>query len=239
MERELAAQQRRFLSSVSHEFRTPLAIIDGFASALERRRENMSDAAISAILVKIRRAIDRLSQRLERTIDATRLAEAEAPLNPSPIDLVAMLRELVEERRAMSPEAEIILNLPETTPTVVADSDMLRLAVHHVLSNAVKYSPIDPRVVLSASADEAGVSITIADNGVGVPLDEVDMVGQRFFRARSAVGFDGVGVGLSLVFAIFERHGGSVSLESVLGSGAVFTLRLPYSADGLIGREAA
>lgn len=116
---------------------------------------------------------------------------------------------------------------------VLADADLLSSAVSNLVSNAIKYSPQDTEVVISAKNAAGGVSIEVADQGYGIPEESLNRVFEKFYRVPRVEDVDvpGTGLGLALVREIAELHGGSVAIRSTVGSGSVFTLWVPCSED--------
>jgi two-component system OmpR family sensor kinase len=129
-----------------------------------------------------------------------------------------------------APERELTLTVPRAPwplPDVNGDPDLLFLAVHNLLTNAIKFTQPGDRIEVRAQEDGASVLIEVADTGPGIPEDEIPMVWEELYRGQGARGVAGSGLGLALVRAIAERHGGAVGLRSREGQGTVFALRLP------------
>ncbi|PXA98119.1 hypothetical protein DMC47_10325 [Nostoc sp. 3335mG] len=225
-ERQVSRLHRAFISIVSHQFRTPLAIIDASAQRMMRRGPEMDREEINTRAEKIRAACLRLTRLMESTLNAARLEEGEISLNLRPSNLEGLLRNVVDSQ----PDADqrrIVLQSQGLPPLIDIDATLLEQAIQNLVSNALKYSPDGQRVAINASLVGEEIHISVTDQGVGVPADEVGSLFQRFFRARTAEGIPGTGIGLNFVAQIVDLHGGRVDVRSVEGQGSTFTLRLP------------
>jgi signal transduction histidine kinase len=228
-ERETNLQQRRFVSIAGHEFRTPLAIIDSTAQRLEARLDRAPAVEIRLRLNRIREAITRMTGIIDMTLTSARLDEGRITLQPSCFDLVLLAREVIARQRALSPRYTIALEAPGAGAEITADRALTDQILTNLLSNAVKYSPLahDIDVTIAVEADQA--VIAVRDYGVGIPADEIPKLFTRFFRARTAAGFQGTGIGLHLVRELVDLHGGCIDVLSRPGHGSTFTVRLPLA----------
>ncbi len=239
-EKEFSESQNQFVGMVSHEIRTPLTIIDGAAGALARRRLRMSDEKIDASLGQIRAAVQRLVGIMERTLTASRLESGTISLEKTAFDLPKLLEEVVRERAGISPEAKISLNIAPGFPSeFVGDPKLMHSILDNLLSNAIKYSPDAPRVEIEAGSDGSRLVVAVRDNGVGIPPKDLKRIGERFFRASTATGIAGTGIGLNLVKQIAELHGGALTVDSAVGVGSTFSLVFPATAERAEPRAAA
>ncbi|MCJ7536881.1 MAG: HAMP domain-containing sensor histidine kinase [Anaerolineales bacterium] len=218
-----AEERRQFLRRLDHELKNPLTAIQAGLVNLE---DDGNEAAIQSIKTQ--------TQRLSRLVaDLRKLAELETrPIERAPVDLTAVLEEtvaIVQEDPGAN-ERSISLSLPQAPwplPEVQGDEDLLLLALINLLSNAVKFSGPGSRIEVRAFEDAEMVIIEVADTGPGIPEAEVPFVWQELYRGRSARGVPGSGLGLALVRAITERHGGQVSIRSRIQQGTVVTMKLP------------
>ncbi|MGI9488688.1 MAG: ATP-binding protein [Geminicoccaceae bacterium] len=231
-ERELNGLQRQFVSMVSHEFRTPLAIIDGNAQRLSRRFTDMPRDRVAEALKKVRSAVGRLTGLMESVLDAAQLEEGKVKFQPSSVNLAELLHEVVESYGEVYPDHEIIMHLDNLPPALSLDERLMRQIISNLVSNAVKYSLKGSKVQISGWQDETGqVCLTVRDEGVGIPKHELDQLFERFFRASTSTGIAGSGIGLHLVQHFVELHGGSIGVESTEGVGTAFTLRFQSPID--------
>ena len=222
-----AEERRRFLRRLDHELKNPLtAIRAGLANLAELPSGKARQETLAGVEAQALR-LSRLSA------DLRKLAELEVRLvEHSPVDIPALLREAFSMAQEQPRAAERHLNLsipqaPWPLPNVRGDPDLLLLAVHNLLENALKFSRPGDTLELRAFEDGAGIVIEVADTGPGIPEEEQPHVWEELYRGEAGRGIPGSGLGLALVRAIAERHYGRVSLRSRLGQGTVFSLRLP------------
>jgi two-component system OmpR family sensor kinase len=232
---QVAEERRRFLQRLDHELKNPLTAIraglanlaNGLATATLRQAQ---DTAQQEALASVEAQVLRLSRL---TSDLRKLAELEArPLERAPVDVAELLREAVTLAQEQ-PEADarqLTLTLPQApwpVPDVLGDWDLLFLATYNLLDNAVKFTRPGDTVEVRAFEGGAFVVIEVADTGPGILEQEVSRVWEELYRGQGARGVPGSGLGLALVRAIVERHGGRVTLRSREGQGTVVTMRLP------------
>lgn len=225
-ERQVSRLHRAFISVVSHQFRTPLAIIDASAQRMIRRGVEMTSDEIASRAEKIRAACLRLTRLMESTLNAARLEEGEVVINLRPLDPLELLRAVIDSQPDQD-QRRIALHAQNLPPTVDADATLLEQAIQNLVSNALKYSPDGQMVEIKAQRVEGDMVITVSDQGVGIPADEIGSLFRRFYRARTAEGIPGTGIGLSFVSQIMELHNGRIEVESAEGRGSTFTLRFP------------
>ncbi len=228
-EQRLALAQRNFVSMASHEFRTPLTIVDGHARRLEKMRETVPPAEIGERAGKIRAAVLRLTHLIDNLLNSARLVDGGAELyfHPDALDLTALLREVCQLHREMVPGAHIVERFDAAPMPLVGDAKLLFQVFSNLLSNAVKYSPGGGAIEVEAGivADEAVVAV--ADRGIGIPLSDLDRLFERYHRGSNVSGIVGTGVGLYLVKMAVDLHKGAIEVESREGNGSRFIVRLP------------
>jgi len=229
-ERELSGLQRQFVSMVSHEFRTPLAIIDGNAQRLERKRASITEEKLGGMLAKIRTSVLRMTDLMESILSSSRLEDGKIKCEPADCDIANLLRDISGAYRELNTRYAIIDDIGDLPPTITADEKLLRQIFSNLLSNAVKYAPEGTSVRLTAHrGDQDDVVISVRDQGVGIPEQELEKLFQRFFRASTSTGIPGTGIGLHLVKHLVEMHGGEIDVKSRPGEGATFLVRLPIN----------
>lgn len=228
-ERELNAKQRMFVSMVSHEFRTPLAIIDGSASSLQRRRARMSEEVVANKLVTIRTSVARLVRLMEGALVSSSLDSGTLRLALGSVDMRRVVDTLVDERQAISPDAEFTVDVAALSEPIRVDERLIYSLVDNLISNAVKYAHETPKVRVLGWVEGRFACISVADNGVGIPAAELPRIGERFFRASTSAGVSGTGIGVSMVAMVARLHGGDIEVASTVGEGTIFTVRLPLA----------
>ncbi len=226
-ERELTTLQRGFMTMVSHQFRTPLSIIDLAARRLRPRARPLPAEETQNSVQRIRRAV----QRMVRLIDAA--------LNPSTArtgriepefvecDLKALVEEACQRQADVTPGPAIRRDLGHLPPHLVCDPNLIDQVLSNLLSNAVKYGGAAGRITVSGVERDGHALIAVADQGIGISADDLPHVFERFFRAGAAQAFPGVGIGLAVAREIVALHGGTIDAESRVGAGSTFTISLP------------
>ncbi len=227
-ERELNGLQRQFVSMVSHEFRTPLAVIDGKAQSMLRRIDRLSPDRVLEGLTKIRHSVARLSDLMESVLNSARLEEGRIDYQPEACSLPDMLLELSNSYAEIHADRKFVLNIDELPDETIADPKLLRQVFSNLLSNACKYSASDARIWIDGSREgTGGVMISIRDEGFGIPPDELKRLFERFFRASTSTGIAGTGIGLHLVQHFVDLHSGRVEVSSTVGKGTKFSVYIP------------
>ena len=221
------AQQARFVSDASHELRTPISVIHGYADMLDRwgkNDEKVRDEAIAAI----RKEADSMQRLVEQLLFLARGDSGRLALNVGEVDLAAIAREICEEMRMVYPEREFILQEEGPVPAQ-GDEGMLKQCARILTENAVRYSAEDGRVTLRAFVNEKGEQcLCVQDNGIGMRPEDVPHIFERFYRsdrARSREG--GTGLGLAIAKWIADAHGASFDVITREGVGTRITLCLP------------
>ena len=228
---ELQQTKDDVISLVSHEMRTPLTAIQGMTELLAdydvdpaRRRE---------MQLAINDEVKRLTRMITGYLDITRLESGATTLRPSPVKIEMLVERtlLLLDPVAARHGIRLVRNFPPDLPAVIADADLLSRAIENLVSNAIKYSPADTEVTVSASAGDAAIAVEVADQGYGIPEADLARVFDKFYRVPRVedAGTPGTGLGLSLVREIAELHGGSVTVQSEMNAGSTFTLRIPRS----------
>jgi len=234
-----AAKHRRFLRRLDHELKNPLTAMQIEVANLETEGGLQVESPLpgpSSTPGKhqaIQRLKDQVTRMNDLVIQLRKLGELEShPIEFEPIRLDEILVDLVEEFQSSDEGArrEIALSLPQIPwplPEIAGDADLVYLALRNVLGNAVKFSLPGDAIHVRAFEDAAQVIVEIADQGPGIPEDEVPLVWEELYRGKLGRGLPGSGLGLPIVKAIVERHGGQVALRSRLDQGTVVTIRLP------------
>ncbi len=229
-ERKENRRLRRYVSMAAHEFRTPLAIIDGSAHRLLKSVETLSPDIVTKRATKITEAVKRMMQVIENTLTSARLDAGKEELKLQPCDVSAMLQKICEDQQELSPFHSISLHLDNLPELILADAGKLEHIFSNLLSNAVKYSPQDPEIEVTAGDKGGRLVISVKDHGVGIDADDVGHVFDCFFRAGTSAGISGTGLGLHLVKQLVDLHGGNITVDSVKGQGTTFTVQLPVFA---------
>jgi two-component system OmpR family sensor kinase len=231
-EQRLTLLQRNFVSMASHEFRTPLGIIDGHAQRMISMRDRLTADELTERARKVRNAVRRMTQLIANLISSSRLIDGRIGFNyhPTQVDLTAIVREACHLQRELTPDAPLLDCLEKEPLMVYGDASLLSQVLGNLMSNAVKYSPNGAPVRITSSQDGAHVAVVIEDRGIGIPDTDRERVFERYYRGSNTSGIVGSGVGLYLVKTIIDLHQGSIMLDSHENEGSRFTLRLPASS---------
>jgi signal transduction histidine kinase len=215
-----------FLAGLSHELKTPLSLIRGYAETLTQASLRDDPALTATALDVILTETQRLTEMVDRLLYAARVQAGELRLEVDEVDLQRLLGRLVDEFRDLHGDYLWVLT-PAQVDTVIGDAARLREVFANLLSNAVKFSPQGSLIRIEPTQDGPDVAVSVTDEGIGIDVADQDRVFDRFFRATDKV--EGTGLGLFMSRAIVEAHGGSIALRSRLGHGSTFTVRLPRS----------
>ena len=229
--RELDELKNMFIATASHDLKTPMTSIVGFADALG---EVELDDEARPMVATIQRNARRLVAMIDDLLGAAVIMTGELRLDRAWTDLAALVRDAVAaiEPAALAGGVTVELDAPETAFALL-DGRRIMQILDNLLSNAVKYSPDGGRVAVTCRADGAEVSVGIADSGIGIPPDEQAQLFGRFFRASTARerGIVGTGLGLANARGFAEAHGGRLECASEVGVGSTFTFALPVGGE--------
>jgi len=228
-EQNLMRQQRNFVAMISHEFRTPLTVIDAHAQRLINMKDHIIAGDLAERASRIRSAVQRITNLMENLLTSTSLIDGAATLsiNPAGLDLAVVLREVCALHREIAPNAVISEDFGPAPLRITGDAKLLFQTFSNLLSNAIKYSPDSVQVRITARQDTATTSVTIRDQGLGIPPRDIETLFNRYSRGSNVSGITGTGVGLYLARTVVQLHGGEISVESRQGVGSAFTVVLP------------
>jgi signal transduction histidine kinase len=230
---QLAALNRmksEFVSTVSHEFKTPLTSLSGFLAVLVGGEAGPLSPQQQEFLKIAQAQVGRLTGLVSDLLDCSRL-EANMEMEKAPLALESVVRASVanHSRQAAQAGKTIAMELPPGVPQVLGDAKWLGLAVDNLISNAVKFTRPGGKVSVRLEGQGSAVEVCVADDGIGIHPDDQGRIFEKFFRARnrSEVSAPGTGLGLTIVKEVVSRHGGRVWFESELGKGTRFLFSLP------------
>jgi two-component system, OmpR family, sensor kinase len=232
----LADEMRRFATDASHELRSPLAVLRNGLEMLERARRLGDEAQEQAILKLMNSEVDSMTSLVDNLLFLARLDRADARIeslpNEAPLAPLPLLEEVYERAQMLATGQILCLDWPDhPIAPVRADHEMIRRALNNLVENALRYTPTGREIHLRVEADEHTCRWIVHDQGCGMQPEQLARVFERFYRgdhSRDRHG-PGAGLGLPIVAAIAQAHGGTVHAESRPGEGATFTLELPYS----------
>jgi signal transduction histidine kinase len=230
----LAGMRSQFVSSVSHELKTPLTAIRMFAETLRLGRSK-DPVAQAEYLDTIVNESERLTRLLNNVLDFSKIEQGRRIYHPAPASLAEIVRTAARamEYPLMQQGFELDVRIDEVLPQVRVDSDAIEQAVLNLLSNAMKYSGPSRRIDLRTRREGRSAIVQVADGGVGIDPKEQERIFEKFYRvpSRENQSLSGTGLGLALVAHIAKAHGGSVRVDSAPGQGSTFSIILPLEAD--------
>jgi signal transduction histidine kinase len=222
--------QREFIANVSHELKTPLTSIQGFAQAILDGAAQTPEALQQAAGVIFNEA-ERMHRLVMDLLVLARLEAGTADLQRAPVDLSMLLRSVCDKFKLQAEKLQVTMQCDlGVVPNVIGDGDRLAQVFTNLVDNALKYSPTNGQVQLSASQLDTVVIIKVKDNGPGIAPDDQRRIFERFFQVdKSRRGGSGRGVGLGLAISrqIVQAHNGQIWVESMLGQGSTFVVSLP------------
>ena len=228
--KKLEQARAAFLGNVSHELRTPLTIIKGFVITLLSSDNIPEEWGRSLTLIN--RETDRLTRLVDELLELTRLRSGRVKLQFSWCDVEDILRTIATQmaQKMEQKEVSLIFCCSSPLPRIWADSDRVREICINLIDNALKYGASGGKIEVSACKAGEALEVAFRDNGPGIPENELPYVFERFFRGDSK-GVPGTGIGLAIVKKIVEAHKGTIIVESKVGEGTVFKVRLPIGSD--------
>ncbi len=223
-------QQLTFVSVISHELKTPVAIIKGYAGTLRRPDAHWDQSTMAEGLAVIEEETDRLNELIANLLDVSRLQAGTLPLTPAPFNLPPLADRVVQGIAATAGDRfEFQLRFPASFPRVIGDENRIQMVLSNLLTNAVKYSPDGGVVRVGGWVEGPEVLVYISDQGIGVAPEDRERIFERFYRADNSLSrsAQGAGLGLYLAKVIVEAHGGRIFAESQPAGGTRFAFTLP------------
>jgi len=228
--RHLATVRRDFVANVSHELRTPATNIKGYTETLLDGALDDKNTATEFIQI-IQGDADRLVNLISDLLDLSKLESGRISPGKRPCSIFNISQKVIDElvKFAQVKDIEIINNIADNLPIVNIDENMITQVFFNLIDNAIKYTTKAGKIIISSESGKDHLKIHVKDSGIGIPEKEIPRIFERFYcvdRARSKV-VGGTGLGLSIVKHIIEEHGGTISVQSVLGRGSTFSFEIP------------
>ncbi len=226
--REAEELKSTFISIISHELRTPVALIKGYVSTLRREDANWKREIVDDSLQVIEEETDRLAALIDDLLDASRLQAGGLALSLSDIALDHLARRMADRFSTQSDQHQFVLDFPEPFPLIRGDENRLIQVIGNLLSNAIKYSPQGGKITLSGRFADDEIVMCVKDDGPGIALEDVPRIFKLFYRSNEAARkTKGAGLGLFLAKAVVEAHGGRIWVDDHSSQGARICFSLP------------
>ena len=236
-ERRVEAVRRDFVANVSHELKTPVGAIRLLAEATHEAADD--PVAVKRFADRMLHESDRLSRLVQQVIELSRLQADDPPDSPTPVELDGVIA-IATDTSAIDAGSKRITIVSSGTPglRVLGSEEQITAAVANLVANAVSYSEPDSTVLVTTRESEGQVEISVVDQGIGIPHQEIDRIFERFYRVDPARhrSTGGTGLGLSIVKHVAATHGGDIRVWSAEGQGSTFTLTLPHYSFGATSR---
>ncbi|WP_121809470.1 PAS domain-containing sensor histidine kinase [Mucilaginibacter kameinonensis] len=227
-EKELGQLKSRFVSMASHEFRTPLSAVQLSASLIDKYAEPLHSPQIGKHVNKIKNAVGNLTTILNDFLSLEKLEAGRVEPSYTSFDIVKLAEEITEEMQLMAKQNQNILyQHTGTTSMVQLDTNLLKNCIINLITNAIKYSGENSFIEFNTEINESGCSVTIKDNGIGIPESDQKHLFEAFFRAHNTGNIPGTGLGLNIVARYAALMNGRVDFESNVNEGTSFTISFP------------
>jgi len=226
--RELEARREALVKRVAHDLRNPISALEGFAELVTKFGDlNLQQ---QKFVTRIRQTATKLYDVVESLVDLAWI-EAGMPLAHVPIQLGALIQQTVSQLSSLALQRKVVIavSVQDPIPVIMGDPQRIQMVIHHLLQNAILYSPPEQTVAIHAWADDREAYCSVADRGIGIADDELELIFDRLYRSRDEQVRDtpGGGLGLTIARTIIQRHGGDIWASSNPGQGSTFTFVLP------------
>jgi PAS domain S-box-containing protein len=228
--RQAQEMKSTFISVISHELKTPVALIKGWTSTLRRDDAEWDSETIQRGLAVIEDEADRLTELIENLLAVSKMqVEGMRITAVDDVHLDQIAQRSIDRFKTQTTIHTLRANFPEKFPCIVGDAVRLRQVIDNLVNNAIKYSPKGGEIRISGTYDDHSVTVAVSDPGIGIPADEQDRIFDRFYRVDDTLtrSTQGTGLGLFLARAVVEAHHGVITVESQPGKGSTFRLTLP------------
>ncbi|MFT6332034.1 MAG: signal transduction histidine kinase [Lentimonas sp.] len=232
-EKKMRELQSEFVALVSHEFKTPLQIIDASRELILRKAKSSEflDDTIEKSLVRIGGSINRMNNLIQSNLDLSKMeiSQGGIKVDLADFEIKKLIIEIIDKNSNLAKEKSVKINVDMSAlPEIYrGDRKLLDHSFTNIITNAIKYSRPETEVSITSLLETDNLLLKISDSGIGIPEDEVEKVGKKFFRAKNTLSVAGTGIGLYLTKSFVKLHGGFVSIESKLNVGTSITISLP------------
>ena len=218
--------QNALLNSISHDLRTPLVAITGALSALNDNEMKMDEASRNTLIENARSEADRLNRLVGNLLNMTRIESGAIKLHIEPGDIQDLIGTAIEQLGKRAENHQIKVHIPEKFPLVPIDFTLMVQVIVNLLENAIKYSPENSTIEITASSNSTQANLQILDRGIGIPPNDLSRVFDKFYRVQRPESISGTGLGLSICKGIIETHGGQIRAFNREGGGTIIRIEL-------------
>jgi signal transduction histidine kinase len=231
-EKELSDLKSRFISTTSHEFRTPLTSILGTSDLLEMVGQDLEKEKYDDYIKRIQDAAVYMKDLINDVLTVSRVDTGKQNFNPSRFDVISLAKEVIDEVEVLLSERhDFQFNNTSTKVSVYLDENLIRSILVNLLSNAIKYSPDGGKITFNIEFADSKVLFIIGDEGIGISSEDQDRLFEPFHRGQNIGNISGTGLGLSIVGKLVELHSGEIYCESKINRGTKFTIKIPRIQD--------
>jgi PAS domain S-box-containing protein len=236
---ELNKVKSDLLAMVSHELRTPLATIKGYCTMILDYFKKLTSDEKRDYLIAIDHSTDRLAKLVDNLLDTSRMEAGLMKLDRTPTSVTKLIERVASEANVRTDKHHIIVKASKRLPRVSIDAKRIRQVMDNLIDNAIKYSPNGTEITISAQKANQEILISIADQGSGIPLEELTNIFERMYKIeqRLSSGKDGIGLGLYICQRLVEAHAGRIWAESKVGEGSIIHFTLPLPAKKVNPRQ--
>jgi len=218
----------RFISTTSHEFRTPLTAILSSTELIQRYRHKWDDEKIDEHFTRIHSSVNYLTRLLDDVLTISRAESGKLNFSPTEVDVSKFVTEILSEFQPMTPEnCTVVFRDSMKSRLCRLDPRLLKFILYNLLSNAIKYSPEGGKISITVRVQRGYGVFSVSDEGIGIPKADLSKIFEPFSRAENAGVFPGTGLGLSIVKRAVDLHNGTVKVESRVGKGTKVTVKIP------------
>ena len=223
--------RRDFVANISHELKTPIGALSLLSEAVLGAKDDSE--AVSRFAARMQIEAKRLTDLVQEIIQLSRVQDSDPLKEAQLLSASDIIKEALDQCRTTADSRQITLTFQESQDGIIlGDRDQLTMAIHNLIENAINYSPVETKVAISTSIQDEIITISIADQGIGIPEAEIERIFERFYRVDPARSREtgGTGLGLSIVKHIITKHGGEISVWSSENVGSTFSIRLPIQS---------
>ena len=223
--------RRDFVANISHELKTPIGALSLLSEAVLGAKDDSE--AVSRFAARMQIEAKRLTDLVQEIIQLSRVQDSDPLKEAQLLSASDIIKEALDQCRTTADSRQITLTFQESEDgAILGDRDQLTMAIHNLIENAINYSPPETKVAISTSIQDEIITISVADQGIGIPEAEVERIFERFYRVDPARSREtgGTGLGLSIVKHIITKHGGEISVWSSENVGSTFSIRLPIQS---------